>query len=741
MKKALIYILSILSLGMISSCAQDDPIEVAKNNRIVFVAEPTPYEGDGLPTKADVDYEKISSLYLLLFDKEGIVVGAPIDMNSKTEYAYIHEQESDPNMTAFFLANFTSNFVNSLTDLEDVGVLSGLVASKVVNNCIKPANDAITGIPMIGKLSITQKDLGQIIKIPLKRLFAKVDVRVVMGTSGQSFVLESCTLTNLPQEVRISESDTWVAQSFNNPITLTDGITKTNEGYYLPTIYVPEHKPGISGTGPEQDKISASGYPLYLTLKGIYRRDDNWSARVEYTIYLGGDNNTNFDLLRNHSYANVIEIKGVNSATTDKRVNYYGHNLANPTNSGEDDPANCYIISEPGRYMIPACKGNVLSAALEGNNFAVLANDNSSSNSITNIQKVNFNGNDYIRFDVNLKNGTSTAVSDGNLVFQYGDWSWHLWFAPEVPGDEIYPPAPGANGATATMMDRNLGAPPHVGVWYDQQFVAHPQSGTYYQRGNKNPFLNSDYQGVGGTSGAWSGSGKSITDPCPPGYRIPSSDVWIDPKRWNQETTIFDGSFLYWQDFIQIGDVSTERIIRYPFSSYIKEDKTKAEFRIQTHESRDSAPRTGSDTYNLLLATASYEYRIVLHYGGTTEYQEAYVHAEDKPIFFEYDYYEVDSGTLKYSVYGKVVVKPRWGDTKTYTIDKKNVTQEELKNYQVPGINVSLGSLIDVDAIATQLFSTLKNEVNSRSIDKLSYGDEEGQMKNSYGLQVRCVKE
>lgn len=747
MKKVLIYILSILSLGMISSCAQDDPIEVAKNNRIVFVAEPTPYEGDGLPTKADENYETISSLYLLLFDNttKGIV-GDPIDMISETEYAYIHEQESAPDMTAFFLANFTSEFVNGLTlsDLEDDGVLSDLVASEVVDNCIKPANDkAITGIPMIGKRSITQEDLGKIRTIPLKRLFAKVDVRVVMGTSDQSFDLESCTLTNLPQEVRISElSDTWVASGFNDPITLADDINVTNEGYDLPTIYVPEHKPGISGTGQEQDKISASGNPLYLTLKGIYRRDANWSARVEYTIYLGGDNNTNFDLLRNHSYANVITINGVNSATTDKRVNYYGHNLADPTNSGTEDPANCYIISEPGRYMIPACKGNVLSETLTGDNSAVLANDNSS-NSITNIQKVNFNDKDYIRFDVNLKNGTSTAVSDGNLVFQYGDWSWHLWLCSDVPGDHVYPK--GSGGESFTIMARNLGADPdtQIGIEAIGTTDFHPVAGVYYQWGDKDPFFKSstgtsDYHG-GTNADTWSADAKSLTDPCPPGYMIPTSEVWTNGMPADEITRYFvDGSFLYSEDF------SEGEVIRYPFSSYLNDSKTKVAFNKVSDGPHTTAPRKDE--------SGVFKYNFTLNYSGTYQYKFGRLHARDMAIHCEYNYYEVDASSLKYSGTFTVTIS---GYTATKSVS--NLTQQQLNNYEVKvtvkifGISktISLGKLgdianslgYDLDEICQELFSSIKNN-NAEAMDlkKLSYGTGTDQMPKTNGAQIRCQR-
>ena len=703
MKKILIYTISLFSLYLLSSCIQDDPIQTIKDNTITFVAKPTAYEGNGLPTKAGDTYEAINSLYLLLFTSSDKTV---IDMTGKTEHAYVlKDGDTFPEMKAYFLANFSEDFVNNLTSADiDSKILEGLSYES-----FKPTSNAILGVPMVGKLDalLTSADLGKIKEISLTRLFAKVDVTIEMGANSSDhwFKLESYTFTNVPTEVGLFETPT--------DLSVTDITVTGNQStpITLPTLYIPENT-NLSN-------------PVSLTLKGVYHRDNSWSAKVEYKVHLGAGAGPSIE--KNHAYANAIIIKGVDNATTDSRVTYYGHNLADPTNSGTEEAANCYIISEPGRYIFPAVQGAKSTTPASSTINNVISDGN---NTITNIKSVEIDDKEYISFDV-------TSVTDGNSVLIADDWSWHLWFCEEAPGTQTYP-----NGSSVTapvLMDRNLGAGPDskidIGGVLSTDF--HPVAGLYYRWGDKNPFIGSDYIGVG-SAGSWT-DGKSTTDPCPPGYKIPSSGVWTNSLSSEVTRYFVDGSFLYSEDF------SETTFIRYPFASYRKDDKSLAVFQPVTHPNQDSAPRSRSVSKTIAGQSLSGTLSLMVNYGGTTQYKVTMLHTSDKVIRGEYNEYKVDADNAKYTVKGSVKVTIKiLGREKTtsHSIDERNKTAAEIKNYKIANL-VTIGTLIpNLDTILGELLTSVKNQNNDNmNLSKLAYGNSENQVPSSHGLQVRCVTE
>lgn len=155
-------------------------------------------------------------------------------------------------------------------------------------------------------------------------------------------------------------------------------------------------------------------------------------------------------------------------------------------------------------------------------------------------------------------------------------WSWHLWLTDYNPNA-----ATPANGQvhtynSYTVMDRNLGA---MITGYNGYSQLNPVEkpgirGLYYQFGRKDPFptniypnekRNTSQQGYDYSvynpytfinhSGDWhtptndeypwngSSNEKSIYDPCPAGWRVPTIDVWSDFDKSDFEWT--DGGRIY----------------------------------------------------------------------------------------------------------------------------------------------------------------------------------------------------
>ncbi len=160
----------------------------------------------------------------------------------------------------------------------------------------------------------------------------------------------------------------------------------------------------------------------------------------------------------------------------------------------------------------------------------------------------------FISFSASGKKGNAligARDAGGNIL-----WSWHIWLT-DIPDDQIY------RNFAGTVMDRNLGATS------DMASDGTSTYGLFYQWGRKDPFLGDAGYGSAGTAlatytheaiaggveagmdiqnpttfyknwGDWlspsddtrwdsngdDSGGKTIHDPCPPGYRVPSIDMW-----------------------------------------------------------------------------------------------------------------------------------------------------------------------------------------------------------------------
>ena len=145
--------------------------------------------------------------------------------------------------------------------------------------------------------------------------------------------------------------------------------------------------------------------------------------------------------------------------------------------------ANCYIVSEPGKYKFNASvKGNSQESVGTIETAEVLWESFGTD--------VTPSVGDIVR-NVSCKDGyieleTPSQLAEGNAVIAAKDasgtilWSWHIWVT-DQPGEKVYPKNVGV------VMDRNLGAissiPGDSGTL-----------GLLYQWGRKDPFIGATYE-------------------------------------------------------------------------------------------------------------------------------------------------------------------------------------------------------------------------------------------------------
>ena len=275
---------------------------------------------------------------------------------------------------------------------------------------------------------------------------------------------------------------------------------------------------------------------------------------------------------------NVVKAGTEEVVQTIKIVQLAAEAETGPANLSKKESANSYLVYAPGEYKFAAVKGNSTESVGAVAKAEVLwETDNTTTAPAANaiIASVSVDG-EFIVFS------TPETLVPGNALIAAKDaagvilWSWHIW----IPATEI------VNGTfgdvvAAPMMDRNLGAlvPAVAGAMPDGRSI-----GMFYQWGRKDPFpgtasvesstpiatngtitLVSDKQNytieeavqnptvyvkTGGdsnktwmadkseaTNALW-GIEKTIYDPCPPGYIVPTRDKENSPMWAGNNLTV-----------------------------------------------------------------------------------------------------------------------------------------------------------------------------------------------------------
>lgn len=372
------YITLLLALVGVVSCVKYDIDNPAlnKDNTIQVVGRVRPYSNINVGTKANDkvgDEGNTVCMCLVVIGTDNKCKRKEFSPSSHPTFTIDKSSLADGDMLYIF-ANIPNPDLGVGDDLEEflkiTNDVSGITEipefnyDYTYNDNGQKTTVKIKGpcLPMIGSMVISDvENLDPILPIGLESIYAKIVVNIlskpdqkVNGISPASFSLSGFEVKNVAGTVDFKGGTESTPSGFGDNDNV-EILTNTFQGKYITSdfaqsdrqasfyFYLPERflhpaTPAnsydypfgrISGLDDDEKQkfpqrykpVLAEGLDAtYVTFYGEYidHQGQNWN--VSYDIYLGNDNYSNFDIVRNTQYTNTITIKGI-STSNDQTAN------------------------------------------------------------------------------------------------------------------------------------------------------------------------------------------------------------------------------------------------------------------------------------------------------------------------------------------------------------------------------------------------------------------------------------
>lgn len=328
-------------------------------------------------------------------------------------------------------------------------------------------------IPMSTELEVTIPSNAPTYRIPdikLLRSAAKISLNISINPSiAGSITLRSVTLCNLPTSC--SPFDTTSTPSANiNDYVDSEPIDADGSFGHSEIFYTFENRQGtVSSITDQRDKSpeNAPNNATYVMIEAVGNK-----KILQYVVYLGENNTSDFNVRRNTQHTMNIVIMGeddVDNRTTVYDGIYYGTaNCIINTGTSVTFDITPYRTSKELLYRYTDIKAGDSYNAFR---FAVAWQDTKSL--VTGFSR-----------DGNMLT-VKTSGAEGNAVIVLFNqinqivWSFHIWCTDQP---RLYTFAENSLGNSYVVMDRNLGATSTtIGSAYSY--------GLFYQWGRKDPFI------------------------------------------------------------------------------------------------------------------------------------------------------------------------------------------------------------------------------------------------------------
>ncbi len=517
---------------------------VSVNEFAVSTSEATradePNEEPSGDTEIMSDFEKtVDNIWVFQYGEDGNLVIKPRYYTAKeseiegTWHVLLKPVES----TIYVVTNVNSDtWASSENDIAAKFMTTELLLASTLPTpytIYNLSDDATEGhIPMQGYVDeVTPVSGGDVIIVPVERMYAKVKVRVIIDKLLEPYEpsINSVYAQNCPWYCQIgtlydktvdsqdkvypTTADDWVTRSMT-----TDGkgnntddpnntpLEEEGETPYEYVVYIPENIQGEVSVDEKDadakvDNLPDDGHPTSIVVDIKYTDSKGAEAEASYTVYPGGNNYNNFNIRRNQVYRVTMLLGAPETQHTPSANCIVGH----PGKTISFEP---YYRVETGGgydfsdYLDPTDESKTIKGYKILWQTENCIGDNSDGSLVT--FELDEADPVHSKFYVQVKAVGNAVIAAYNDDKCEGDilWSWHIWVTKEDPTnisnavtyytydwDEsgIYGYGNTAGRARVPgygMMSCNLGA---IGSTpdsdYDQKIF-----GMNYQWGRKDPF-------------------------------------------------------------------------------------------------------------------------------------------------------------------------------------------------------------------------------------------------------------
>ena len=443
-----------------------------------------------------VNESVISDLHILVYNSAGELIGQKYQTGSSTVTI---NTRSATGCTIYAVANTGKADLFKGYTIHKESYLKSMVYSLTNWDDLNKG----TNLPMTGSMkSVNIKAGANTLSgtLVLTRMVAKVELKIkVKESSGIN--ITNLKIYNLPKSsyyvfgTTDAANTTWLNCGGISPSSTTTAGT---------IFYMFENRRGTKTISVQKDKTTANApaHATYVEINGTIG-----TVTAKWTVYLGENNTSDFNIKRNGNYTYNITLNDV--AVTDTRVVVDFTGTEDLSSAGT---ANCYLAKKVNTwYKFKATvRGNGASTAalISPTGSALAANATISPASAELVWETNGHG--QIIQGMILKDGyvyfKTGPAAEGNAVVAVKDgsgnilWSWHIWKThfnlAEIPTQTYQTnPRGGMNGTiyadvlpakrTLVMMNCNLGAASNIAT-NNAEVVK--TFGLYYQFGRKDPF-------------------------------------------------------------------------------------------------------------------------------------------------------------------------------------------------------------------------------------------------------------
>ncbi len=600
MKKYSFLIVIVVGLLMLSSCSQELAVTSLDGRGTpvrfsVTAGQMKNVNGTIATRSADltkISESEITNLWVLQFASDGSFLKS-VYIPAASLAAVDVTLAPGTGTHVYFLANWGLSLLSSFSGTETA--FSTLTRTLTGEGDLLFSGSTVSGksdLPMISaKQTVTVPTAGYVDMSAnvITMNYAVARITLSYKVTASNFVLRRIRVCNIPithelcPPVVAKTTPTYPATLTSTTVFNTDYTTVSSNTGSI-TYYVPENQRGqtSSNTVESQKSGIAGDYPTYIELVG-YTTINDGRGEIHYRIYPGGDAVTDYNIVRGIQYGVEGNLTGISSI--DSRVS-------------EQTLANSYVLAPGQTVYIPVKRANQSDLGIQftdvtSSSLTPFSVWQSASGLVTSTM-------DNVSGCIAVTAPSATATGNAVVAVKSGStvvWSWHIW----VTGYD--PSVMNLTQNNMVWMDRNLGA---LAACTGSNTVDQT-GGLFYQWGRKDPFpgvtsglgetstyyngsttattglyatANANttgttapnynlalaiknpstfYYGASGNNYDWytpgssgqnnylwiMGSGKTVYDPCPAGWRVPLSGAWI-LSGWNAPSGTSNTNYGKW---------------------------------------------------------------------------------------------------------------------------------------------------------------------------------------------------